>query len=46
MENVLLVGIGCGVETVVLVKMVLALVILFGGMYPVFVPVYYASSWG
>ncbi len=44
MVNVLLVGIGCGVETVVLVEMVPVLVVLFGGAYPVFVPVCYASS--
>ncbi len=44
MVNVHLVGIGCGVETVVLVEMVLVLVVLFGGMYPAFVSVYCVSS--
>jgi hypothetical protein len=45
MVSVLLVGIGCGVETVVLVEMVLVLVILFGGMYPSFAPMCYVNSW-
>jgi hypothetical protein len=44
MVRVLLVGTGCGVKIVALVEMVLVLVILFDGMYPVFVTVYYIGS--